>query len=116
MIENSVEEIFDAMLDICPSNWERLALHADADDTHTEMYFYVKCGGRYYTSEEAAMLCGVSLDELTDAYRNIILLCEKPEEAEWLGFDLVIDGDGSFEINYNYAPIDDTEWEKKYLV
>jgi len=115
-MENTVESIVRALFCLCAKNWERLAFRAICGDTHTEMYFYVKYDGKYYTSEQSALRCGIAEEGLVDTYQTIVLMCEKPKDAQWKGFDLTVESDGCFELSYEYALISDSDWEKKYLV
>lgn len=120
MIEAVVEQILDAILEVCPENWQQIALnyqedHSEEQGAHKTIFFYVKAGGRFYDSGSLTRLCGVSMEELTQCFMQLDSLSSRGSEDTWLGYDLIIGDDGSFHVNYLYSPESREKFISKYI-
>lgn len=115
MFENKLTDIMNCLIDYLPNEWTKVILHGEFDKTHYTFYYYTKIGNEYKQcfNMEAT---GISRDDVRKCFAAIYDIC-KDTDKEWNSFDLTINNDGKFSIEYNFDhELQLDEWKSKYLI
>ena len=118
MIENSLNNKFDNLMQLIPAGWEKVILFSQIEKLHYNIFFYVKFKDKYIQCYNLETLCGTTekeIDEFAeDWYRALI---EEKKDEKWVYCTASINADYSFMVDYSYEDdFDLISWKKKYLV
>ena len=125
----SYEIIANKLQTILPQGWNKVVFYAEVTDDSYEMFYYI------FTSEsdepiqcyDLPDLYEINEDQIDEVFDELYapLLDEKSElikdgNQPWTTITLVFSEDGSFNVDYDYAYIDDgfdhlKSWKNKYL-
>lgn len=122
-MEKFVEEIFNLLIKILPSDWGKVVLHITLGKNNQSVCFFVKdkSSDKYYSFVDLQKLGIFSKFEFQNVSMQIGTTSreyQKTFEKEWTGYTLVVLRDGKnfidfeYEYNLNTLPVG---WDKKYL-
>lgn len=122
-MDKFVEEIFNLLIKILPSDWGKVVLHITLGKNNQSVCFFVKdkSSDKYYSFVDLQKLGIFSKFEFQNVSMQIGMTSreyQKTFEKEWVGYTLVVLRDGKnyidfeYEYNLNTLPIG---WDKKYL-
>lgn len=114
MLESKLNKVADLLTEVLPENWEKVIFHGDFDDTYYDFYYYVKINNKYIQCFNLDMY-GIDKESVQSCFEKIFKICSGIKKT-WSSFDLAIDNEGSFKIDYNYEnELTIDEWKEKYL-
>ena len=122
-MDKFIEEIFNHLIKILPSDWGKAVLHITLGKNNQSVCFFVKdkFSNKYYSFVDLQKLGIFSKFEFQNVSMQIGTTSreyQKTFEKEWVGYTLVILRDGKnsidfeYEYNLNTLPVG---WDKKYL-
>lgn len=122
-MDKFVEEIFNLLMKILPSDWGKVVLHIVLVKNNQSVCFFVKdkFSDKYYSFVDLQQLGIFSKFEFQNVSMQIGMTSreyQKTFEKEWTGYTLVVLRDGKnyidfeYEYNLNTLPVG---WDKKYL-
>lgn len=122
-MDKFVEEIFNLLMKILPSDWGKVVLHIILGKNNQSVCFFVKdkFSDKYYSFVDLQQLDIFSKFEFQNVSMQIGMTSreyQKTFEKEWTGYTLVVLRDGKnyidfeYEYNLNTLPVG---WDKKYL-
>ena len=115
MFEEKISDIAICLMDCLPNDWTKVILHGEFDKTHYTFYYYVNIGDDYKQCFNLDSL-GINRECVRKCFEKIYDIC-KNIDKEWNSFDLKINNDGKFSIDYNYDDeLQLDKWKAKYLI
>ena len=117
MVEKYLEKSIAGLYSLLPKGWETVVLHAEIDELHYNIFFYVKHNGTYCQCYNLEKLCGTTedeIDEFIDNWYEIAL--ENKKKEEWKSYTVTVKSSGDFEVEYSYDEEFNLDiWKKKFL-
>ena len=122
-MDKFVEEIFNLLIKILPSDWGKVVLHMTLGKNNQSVCFFVKdkSSDKYYSFVDLQKLGIFSKFEFQNVSMQIGNMSreyQKTFEKEWAGYTLAVLRDGKnfidfeYEYNLNTLPVG---WDEKYL-
>ena len=125
MNEVLYQDIFNALQEVLPNEWNKVVFYAEYDDSSYGMKYYVLHeDGTYSDCFELEDVSKSSIIETFAIIDSIIMpVREKVNKDDlWSVMTIVVSNTGDFKAEYEYEDISDhsieyfNEWKKKYLI
>lgn len=122
MIDVSYENLYRAVYPSLPDNWQRVIIRAAFGDDSSSIKYYVLQDGKYCDCFELVSDQSAILEIIANIHYTIATTRDNLAiKNRWNAITVVIEADGSFHSDFDYAEKDwvsnETlnEWEGKYL-
>ena len=123
MKESKFLEIAETLKSILPSNWEKVVLFGQIEESSYELFFYVKIENKYVQCFELEKTHEITRKDLRSIFKKLFNIF-KPYQAQdkWTVCTFILSSRGKFSIKYDYEDLSDNllkykeDWKKKYLV
>ena len=120
----SYTQIYELLQNTISVKWERILFYAVLSSGTYVMKYYVDSGNNQFvdcyslenSDRSVIRKAFMSIYRILQSYRDNL-----PEEKRWSVITLIINSDGKFKADYDYADISDSfqakinAWERKYL-
>lgn len=118
------QNIFDVLVDVLPSDWNKVAFMAGYTKGSYSMKYYVKTeNGDYLDCFEIGNIDNIQILELFMKLDKIISQERSSlKEEKWNVISMVVDSTGKMKTDFDYSDISENmieyenQWKQKYLV